>query len=330
MIQVKVKLKNLQLSVNNNFMKIKKALQMKRLIISAVAVAVLSFAGCEYFENSDTANISSFEVSLSGLPLLPSSLTYVGWFDGDDIPATYLFDKDADANGKIFYSNNQTPLKILDSAQIFYITIESKADVGAPNFRPSSRIILEGRFTKGAANLWISEDADKYSSARTKFSLDTPTDNPAANDYSGLWFADSLDAGTPAQGLDLPVLYDGWIYEGWIEINGQFLSTGRFSNPAAADLFNGFSGTSTAYPFPGEDFLNNAPSGFTFPLDLRGSRVHISLERKSGDTFGTSPNIILYSADIPANAVNKKSYDLNYLNNTLPQGYAVIKVDLLE
>lgn len=311
-------------------MKIKKALQMKRLFTLLIAAAILSFAGCEYFENSDTLNISSFEVNLSGLPTLPSSLTYVGWFDGDDIPATYLFDKDADANGNIFYSNDQTPLKILDSAQIFYITIESKADIGSPNFRPSSRIILQGRFTKGAANLWISENADKYSIARAKYSLDTPTDNPAANDFSGLWFVDSVDAGTPAAGLDLPVLYGGWIYEGWIQVNGNYLSTGRFSNPAAADLFSGFSGASAGYPFPGEDFLNNAPSGFTFPLDLRGAKVLISLERRSGDLTGTAPNIILYSADIPANAVNKKSYDLNFTNNTLPHGYAVIKVDLLE
>ncbi|MCX8104954.1 MAG: hypothetical protein N3D80_03660 [Ignavibacterium album] len=303
---------------------------MKRLFTLLIAAAILSFAGCEYFENSDTLNISSFEVNLSGLPTLPSSLTYVGWFDGDDIPATYLFDKDADANGNIFYSNDQTPLKILDSAQIFYITIESKADIGSPNFRPSSRIILQGRFTKGAANLWISENADKYSIARAKYSLDTPTDNPAANDFSGLWFVDSLDAGTPAAGLDFPVLYGGWIYEGWIQVNGNYLSTGRFSNPAATDLFNGFSGASAGYPFPGEDFLNNAPSGFTFPLDLRGAKVLISLERRSGDLTGTAPNIILYSADIPANAVNKKSYDLNFTNNTLPHGYAVIKVDLLE
>lgn len=330
MIQAKVRLKNSQLSVNKNFMKIKKALQMKRLLTLLIATAVLSFAGCEYFENSDTLNISSFEVNLTGLPTLPSSLTYVGWFDGDDIPATYLFDKDADANGNISYINNETPLKFLDSAQIFYITIENKADVGSPNFRPSSRIILQGRFTKGAANLWVSENADKYSIARAKYSLDTPTDNPAANDFSGLWFVDSLDAGTPAAGLDLPILYGGWIYEGWIEVNGNFISTGRFSNPAAADLFNGFSGTAAAYPFPGEDFLNNAPSGFTFPLDLRGTKAHISLERRNGDPNGTAPNIILYSTEIPANAVHKKSYDMNFTNNTLPQGYAVIKVDLLE
>jgi hypothetical protein len=312
-------------------MNIKKAFQMKRLYILLIAAAFLSFAGCEYFENSDTQNISSFEVSLNGLPLLPSSLTYVGWFDGDDIPATYLFDRDADANGKIYYNNPQTSLKFLDSAQIFYITIENKADVGSPNFRPSSRIILQGRFTKGAANLVISENVDKFASARAKYTLDTPTDTAdAIKFFNGLWFVDSLSAGTPAAGLDLPVLYGGWIYEGWVEVGGQRISTGRFSNPQAADLFNGYSGSLPGYPFPGEDFINNAPSGLNFPLDLRGGKVYISLERKSGDNSGTSPNIILYSADISANPEQDKSYELNYLNNTLPQGYAVIKVDLLE
>ncbi|MCL6493155.1 MAG: hypothetical protein K6T54_00100 [Ignavibacterium sp.] len=304
---------------------------MKRLYILLIAAAFLSFAGCEYFENSDTQNISSFEVSLNGLPLLPSSLTYVGWFDGDDIPATYLFDQDADANGKIYYNNPQTSLKFLDSAQIFYITIESKADVGSPNFRPSSRIILQGRFAKGAANLLVSENADKFASARAKYTLDTPTDTAdAIKFFNGLWFVDSLSAGTPAAGLDLPLLYGGWIYEGWVEVGGQRISTGRFSNPQAADLFNGYSGSLLGYPFPGEDFINNPPAGLTFPLDLRGGKVYISLERNSGDNSGTSPNIILYSADIPANPEQNKSYELNYLNNTLPHGYAVIKVDLLE
>jgi hypothetical protein len=311
-------------------MKIKKALQMKRFLTLLITTAFLSFAGCEYFENSDTLNISSFEVSVSGLPALPASLTYVGWFDGDDIPATYLFNKDADPNGNLFYTNNQTPLNILDSAQIFYITIESKSDIGAPNFRPSSRKILQGRFTKGAAYLLISENADKYATAKAKYSLDTPTDDPSANDFSGLWFVDSLDAGTPAPGLDLPILYNGWIYEGWVEVNGKLISTGRFSNPAASDLFNGYSGTSAGYSFPGEDFLNNAPSGITFPLDLRGAKVYVSLERNNSDLSGVSPNIILYQANIPANAVHKKSYDLNFTNNILPQGTAVIKVDLLE
>lgn len=311
-------------------MNIKKAFQMKRLFLLLIAAAFLSFAGCEYFENSDTQNISSFEVSLNGLPQLPSSLTYVGWFDGDDIPATYLFDKDADANGKIDYINTQTPLNVLDSAQIFYITIENKADIGTPNFSPSNTVILQGRFTKGAANLWISENADKFSSALAKYALATPTDSDPANFYNGLWFVDSLDTGTPAAGLDLPVLYSGWIYEGWVEVGGVFLSTGRFSNPKAADLFNGFSGTSPGFAFPGEDFLNNPPSGFTFPFDLRGNKVHISLERRDGNTSGLSPNIVLFSANIQANAEENKSYDLNYTNNTLPQGYAVIKVDLLE
>lgn len=312
-------------------MNIKKAFQMKRLYILLIAAAFLSFAGCEYFENSDTQNISSFEVSLNGLPTLPGSLTYVGWFDGDDIPATYLFDQDADANGKIYYNNPQTPLKFLDSAQIFYITIENKSDVGTPDFRPSSRIILQGRFTKGAANLVISENADKFASARAKYTLDTPTsDSDTIKFYNGLWFVDSLSAGTPAAGLDLPALFSGWIYEGWVEVGGQKISTGRFSNPQVADLFNDFSGSLPGYPFPGEDFINNPPAGATFPLDLRGGKVYISLERKNGDNSGTSPNIILYSADIAANPEPNKSYDLNYLNNTLPQGYAVIKVDLLE
>ena len=39
-----------------------------------------------------------------------------------------------------------------------------------------------------------------------------------------------------------------------------------------------FSGPLPSPPFPGEDFLNNAPSGLSFPTTLRGSVVVVSIE----------------------------------------------------
>ena len=46
-----------------------------------------------------------------------------------------------------------------------------------------------------------------------------------------------------------------------------------------------FSGPMGGPPFPGEDFLINAPEGLTFPLDLSGQVVVISVE----PTPDTSP-----------------------------------------
>ena len=80
----------------------------------------------------------------------------------------------------------------------------------------------------------------------------------------------------------LPTLPAGWKYEGWVVIGNTALSTGTFTNPAAADAATPFAGTNPqpTPPFPGEDFLANPPigSGLTFPTDLRNQTVVISIE----------------------------------------------------
>ena len=86
----------------------------------------------------------------------------------------------------------------------------------------------------------------------------------------GVWFLDN-SSGAPAVGLTLPTLPDGWIYEGWAVIDGVPVSTGTFSTVDAADNSATFSGSKAGPPFPGEDFLINAPGMWlTFPTDLKG------------------------------------------------------------
>ena len=47
----------------------------------------------------------------------------------------------------------------------------------------------------------------------------------------------------------------------------------------AADDFSGFSGTDADGPlYPGEDFVQNAPDGVEFPVDLTGVPIVISVE----------------------------------------------------
>ncbi|PHN99368.1 hypothetical protein CSC82_34410, partial [Rhodobacteraceae bacterium 4F10] len=67
--------------------------------------------------------------------------------------------------------------------------------------------------------------------------------------------------------------------------NGVPVTTGKFTKLAATDEFDGFSGPmDLPVPngadgfFPGEDFLVNAPDGVTFPTDLRGSTIVITVE----------------------------------------------------
>lgn len=78
----------------------------------------------------------------------------------------------------------------------------------------------------------------------------------------------------------LPTLPTGWVYEGWVVGDAGPISTGTFTEFNAVDSGNPYSGTenNAGPPIPGEDFLLNAPAGETFPLDIRGRTVVISLE----------------------------------------------------
>ena len=98
-------------------------------------------------------------------------------------------------------------------------------------------------------------------------------------------FNGSVIAGGPVAGLDLPTLPAGWVYEGWAVIDGVPVSTGRFIDPTMPDDFSGFSGTDPNPPFPGEDFIINAPDGLTFPTDLTdGGTIVLSIEPEDDDS----------------------------------------------
>lgn len=302
---------------------------MKKIFV-ILALSLLSFWGCEYFENSNTTNSTIFELNITGLPQLSDTLAYVVWFDNDDRPPVFIKQLSPNAQGDLFLKEQQK-LAFLDSAQTILVTIERKSQIGTTNFTASTRLILSGRFSKGICDLTLAENFKDFSKTSAKYTLYTPTDgNLASNPFGGIWFVDSVDANKTTAGLDLPVLSGGWIYEGWIEVGGNKLSTGRFRNPKAADLFNGYSATAVSIPFPGEDFINNAPSGFTFPLDLRGAKSYISLEINDGKTRGNTPLFVLYEANIPNDAVSLKSNSMTLKTVSYPKGSALIKVDLVK
>ncbi len=73
-------------------------------------------------------------------------------------------------------------------------------------------------------------------------------------------------------------------------LDGQPVSTGRFLDPAGPDDFGGFSGPLGNPPFPGEDFIVNAPDGLEFPLDLRGvGTVVLTVEPADDDSPAPFP-----------------------------------------
>jgi hypothetical protein len=123
--------------------------------------------------------------------------------------------------------------------------------------------------------------------------------------------------------LELPTLPDGWVYEGWAVIDGVPVSSGRFLETDKVDQDDPFSGTEGGPPFPGEDYLFNAPTGLSFPTDLAGGTAVISVEPSPDDSsapFTLKPLIGAISSD----AVDHITYPLAIGEGDLPSGSAVI------
>jgi hypothetical protein len=91
------------------------------------------------------------------------------------------------------------------------------------------------------------------------------------------------------------------------------------------DLDDPFSGPMAGPPFPGEDYLENAPTGLTFPTDLAGGLAVISIEPEPDDSpapYTLKPLM----GPIAANAVDHETYSMpNMATATFPTGTAVIR-----
>jgi len=208
----------------------------------------------------------------------------------------------------------------LGAATTFVLTIEPAPD-NDPN--PSSVHILAGDFSGDAADLSVGHGAalgNDFMSATGKYILATPTNGANTDENSGIWFLDP--AAGPGVGLNLPVLPDGWTYEGWVVVDGTPVTSGKFTDVAKEDDSAPFSGMMAGPPFPGEDYLNNAPTGLSFPTDLSGGKAVISIEPVPDNS--TAPFLLKpLLADIPAAAADHTAYDLgNIAANTNPMGMA--------
>lgn len=301
---------------------------MKSKLLIVFTLLLFTITGCDYFENGDTLDISTIEANISELPVLPDSMTYVGWFNSDDYGAVKVFAMDADQNGSIKYVSNEKFENLL-RAQEFFITTEKKSVISDSNLVPSERILLFGRFSDAACNLTISETSPDFENLNEVFNLATPTNGPETDELSGVWFVDSISTNLQA-GLNLPDLYAGWIYEGWVQIDGQYISTGRFVNPKAADLYSAFGGALAGYNFPGEDFLIDSTQTFSFPINLSNANVIVSIEYNDGRTHGTEPFLKIFEATVPASAQSDVSYPLQFTNAVLTGGNAFMVVDLVK
>lgn len=289
---------------------------LKNLLLLALVATVLSSCGDD--EPIETTN--ELTLNLSGLENLGTDFAYEGWIIVDGNPvSTGVFN--VDDNGNPDQSTFDIDAETLEKATTFVLTIEPSPDSDPA---PSDVHILAGDFADTNAPLTVDHGAalgSDFTASAGSYILATPTDGNDMDENSGVWFLD-LTSGSPARGLDLPTLPAGWAYEGWAVIDGTPVSTGTFTEIDKADNGAAYSGQVAGPPYPGEDFLTNAPGGLTFPTDLAGKTVVISIEPSpdnSAAPFLLKPLV----GQVPADALDHTTYSMdNNAQATNPTGTA--------
>lgn len=244
---------------------------IRKMYLAVMALGVLSVS-CSDDDDAPVNPVSNLTIDIPNLEALGDDYVYEGWIivDGNPVSTGTFSDVTFPKSFPVLESQ-------LQSATTFVLSIEPSVDSDPA---PADTKILAGDFSGDSAVINSNLVAD-FSTVAGKFILATPTDMDDTNEASGVWFLDN-EAAPAVTGLELPVLSDGWVYEGWAVIDGTPISTGTFTDPSMADSnaatspYKGDAGNGPGYP--GEDYLQNAPDGFTFPTDLRGQTIVVSVE----------------------------------------------------
>ena len=271
---------------------------------------------------------TTFSFSLTGVAPLANGFHYEGWaivdgsalstgkFNVDDAGTIVDLNDVAIPNGEFEVGGD------LSAATAIILTIEPD---GGTDTTPAATHYIAGSVSASSASLTVGDASalgDDFSGASGDYILATPTDGADTNENSGIWFL-SLATGSPAAGLTLPDLPSGWVYEGWAVIDGTPVTTGTFTKVDSVDLADPYSGTEAGPPFPGEDFLNNAPTGLTFPTDLAGATAVISIE-PSPDDASTPFTLKPLVGSIPSDATDHVTYSMDNNSSGFPTGSVTI------
>lgn len=236
-----------------------------------MALAIF-ISSCSNDDDAQSSN-TNLTLYLNGLDELGSDFVYEGWIIVNGSPvSTGTF------SSVTFPQSFSVDRIALENATTFVLSIEPANDTDPA---PAATKILAGDFSGNNASVSSNGIVGDFSASTGTYILATPTDMDDSNEASGVWFLDN-STGSPLSGLNLPTLQSGWKYEGWVVFDGTPISTGTFSavdmadDNAANSPFKGNAGNGPG--FPGEDFLQNAPTGLTFPTDLTGTTIVISVE----------------------------------------------------
>jgi len=286
--------------------------------------------GCSEDDNAarPDSGLHSLQLSFQGLETLANGYHYEGWAIVGGVPvSTGKFNIDSsgnlvDLNGGAIAGGTFSVAEDLSNATAVVLTIEPAGD-SDPD--PAATHVLAGDLSSREGVLQAGHAAalgSDFTASAGVYVLATPTNGPETLENSGVWFL-SLVGGSPARGLDLPALPAGWRYEGWMVMGGTPITTGTFTDPEAADDDAPYSDVQAAPPFPGEDFLLNAPDALTFPTDLAGTTAVISIEPDPDDSaapFAFKPLV----APVPSSATDHVTYSMDNNAAGFPTGMASI------
>ena len=273
-------------------------------------------ASCSDDDDDQPTNPNNtLTLNINGLENLGSGFAYEGWLIVDGAPvSTGTFT--VDDNGNLSDTEFNVASGTLNAATTFVLSIEPSPD---PDPDPADTKIMAGDFSGNTASLGTDPVAMGFDQSSGAYIVAAPTGTGDSTEtYSGIWFLDNSGS-SMAAGLDLPALNAGWKYEGWVVMNGTPVTTGTFTQLDASDEAAPYSGSNPGPAFPGEDFLINAPSGLTFPTDLRGQTVVISVEPSpdnSPDPFTLKP----LASGIPAMLSGMPESISNNVANSFPSG----------
>ena len=298
---------------------------MKLMRIALLSLAAMMLvAACKKDDEDNptpTPMTKDLNLNFTGLENLGPDYKYEGWIMVDGSPVT-TGTFSIDDNGNLSQSAFAIDEEMLDKATAFILTIEPYPDNDPA---PSAVHVLAGDFSSATADLSVGHPAalgSDFSGAMGYYILATPTTSTMDDELSGVWFLD-LSSGSPMQGLmNLPDLPEGWVYEGWAVTDGMPLTSGRFTAADMADMAAPFSGSdASGPPFPGEDYVMNAPGGKSFPTDLSGGLAVISIEPEPDNSpapFALKPLV----GEIPMNATDHMTYMMDNNAASFPTGTA--------
>jgi len=326
---------------------------MKKTLFLLLPI-VLFVSSCTDVKTTETVQSQNgtMTFNLSNLPALDDSLVLAAWIVNDAGKVIHKFGK-LSVSGSAF--TGSFPLSLNEyqqntNSQFVCISIEHK-DSTLKDSSTSNLFLMVSKIRtnisqmsvvpKNPVGIAFGSDFDdqKYLGSDTSaavppsfktasgfFTVFTPT-GTTANTNSGIWFLKYKSSGLYEPSLRLPELPIGWTYKGWVKVNGNYLSIGEFKLAAGNDGQNPFIGSNAMPAYPGEDFLQNAPSGFTFPLDLAGKEVMISVE-PIGYAKGKPFPLFLLKSTISSSVSNttSSSFENNFAN--FPSGTAVYNLSI--